>query len=63
MNEYITPLLIVIVIYLLYTLCSSTKESLCLCNGPQCQPKYRDWNEVQERVRNCQYPAHMIGVL
>jgi hypothetical protein len=58
------PLLIVCTILFLIMLCAPpTKETMCLCNGPQIREQVREKETVQNRVQRCDYPSHMAGVL
>lgn len=63
-NNCIVPLLLIVTVSLLILMCTSkTKESMCLCNGPQIHRREQEKQAQHERIRSCKYPSHMIGVV
>jgi len=39
------------------------KENMCMCSGAQCSECITSRQQQQERIRECNYPTELIGVV
>lgn len=55
---------IILVLLLSYSIIiKAPEEAFCLCSGPQCRECVTDSETQQQRIRKCNYPKELIGVV